>query len=198
MKEAFRMIIDQAKIMKPSKEDRVCILNDIVCAINPEFSILKRIYLGYESGIRFNNNYNETKIFLTKNIDFEISPVTFDVTGTSYVLSNQTYFDIGIRNLLSYAEASFSRNPTTVENYDLLSNETFKNILSHNIIYGVDPVRVDNYVMFLSPNMLPINKKDTCFVSIADSGCGVFVSRFVISKPKEPDIEIYITFLNVM
>jgi hypothetical protein len=186
-----------AKAMKPSKEDRLAIRDDAIYIINPEFSIMKRMICD-PTGIRFTNNYNNMVKFMASNYDFVVGE-NFDITGTASAMQNQTYYDVYIDKFIEkiyFCLEHRSMGPPKI--YDMRENQTFNETLSKNIIYGVAPVQFDEYIMFLSGTMLPINKADKCTVAIHDLGEFMFMSVFTVLKPKIPPIDIFMTFRKLI
>ena len=95
-------------------------------------------------------------------------------------------------------------NQIVLNNYNNLNvdnardNQEFENAISLKTAQGIGLYRIsEEYILSIFKGLLPINKKDKTSLSIYDVDYNRFLTRFVISKPKNKVIIVNVMYLKI-
>jgi len=104
-----------------------------------------------------------------------------------------------IHNTIENIEGMISSFSLDYNCENLKDDDVFNQLLECKSGDGVGLYKIDKrFILSIYKNMLPLNKKDTVSLNIYDINPKLyFLSRFVVKKPKNIIINVYIMYLHL-
>lgn len=191
----FKEIIEYAKCLKA---DIVYITGNYIYGTDISFSYFKHTI--------FNNDLNLNICYIQKDMNNFIKESTDTIyIDNNYIMSNTVSLPINnpiyineFNRLIHRINDINSTNNPVLFIDDIRSNEQFEDSINLKSSQGIGLCRInEEYIITLFKNLLPINKKDKVSLEIRDLLYNRFMSRFIISKPKNINIIIDIMYLKI-
>lgn len=191
----FREIIEIAKLLK---SDIIYIIGNTIYGTDSNFTYLKQ--MTFENTLGINICY-EQKLM---NDFIKLCTNTITLENNS-LMSNIEVLHINNQNhIRNIVELDNKINQIVLNNHNSMNvdnardNEEFENAISLKTAQGIGLYRVsEEYILSIFKGLLPINKKDKTSLSIYDVDYNRFLTRFVISKPKNKVIIVNVMYLKI-
>ena len=190
----FKEIIEEAKVLKA---DIVFISGNTIYGTDSDFNYLKRT--------EFINDINLEIVYVQKDMVKFLKDATDTIIINDIVIQSNMINMLYVNNpthqlrfmrLINKVNELYSYNDTLfIDN--IRANNKFEEAINLKSTQGMKLCIVDNYIISLFKNLLPINKKDVVSLSIKDISDTTFLSTFIIKKSASTSILVDILYLRI-
>ena len=191
----FREIIEIAKLLK---SDIIYIIGNTIYGTDSNFTYLKQ--MTFENTVGINICY-EQKLM---NDFIKLCTNTITLENNSLMSNIEVLYINNENHIRNIVNLNNKINQIVLNNYNNLNvdnardNQEFENAISLKTAQGIGLYRVsEEYILSIFKGLLPINKKDKTSLSIYDVDYNRFLTRFVISKPKNKVIIVNVMYLKI-
>lgn len=191
----FRDVVETAKSLKA---DIIYIKGNTIYGVDDNFTYLKQMTFDNILGLEICYNQKLMNDFMkvcTNDIVIQDNSILSNIE-TLYI-NNQNY----IKNILTLNNKinNILLSNINIMNIDTVrGNEQFESAISLKTSQGIGLYKVnEQYIMSIFKGLLPINKPDKVSLSIYDVDNTRFLTRFVISKPKNKAIIVNVMYLKI-
>lgn len=191
----FREIIEIAKLLK---SDIIYIIGNTIYGTDSNFTYLKQ--MTFENTLGINICY-EQKLM---NDFIKLCTNTITLENNSLMSNIEVLYVNNENHIRNIVNLNNKINQIVLNNYNNLNvdnardNQEFENAISLKTAQGIGLYRIsEEYILSIFKGLLPINKKDKTSLSIYDVDYNRFLTRFVISKPKNKVIIVNVMYLKI-
>lgn len=191
----FREIIEIAKLLK---SDIIYIIGNTIFGTDSNFTYLKQ--MTFENTLGINICYEQKLMndfikLCTNTITLENNSLMSNIEVLCVNNENHIRNIVNLNNKINQIVLN-NHNTMNVDN--ARDNQEFENAISLKTAQGIGLYRVsEDYILSIFKGLLPINKKDKTSLSIYDVDYNRFLTRFVISKPKNKVIIVNVMYLKI-
>lgn len=191
----FREIIEIAKLLK---SDIIYIIGNTIFGTDSNFTYLKQ--MTFENTLGINICY-EQKLM---NDFIKLCTNTITLENNSLMSNIEVLYVNNENHIRNIVNLNNKINQIVLNNHNSMNvdnardNQEFENAISLKTAQGIGLYRVsEDYILSIFKGLLPINKKDKTSLSIYDVDYNRFLTRFVISKPKNKVIIVNVMYLKI-
>lgn len=191
----FRELVEMTKVLK---SDIIYIFGNIIYGTDSNFTYLKQMTFDNVLGISICYEQKLMNDFIKLCTDTIVLDNNVLLSNIERLYINN---DAYIRNILELERKINEMvlvNTNTINVDNVRENSQFEHAISLKSAQGIGLYKInEEYILSIFKGLLPINKSDKVSLSIYDINDNRFLSRFIVSKPKNKIITVSVMYLKI-